>query len=182
MVVPGTLNDISASLAISIPAAGQLISAAALLMCLGAPLLAGVVSTWDRRQLLTGCLLWYGVMHMVCAAMPSFETLLVTRVLTVVSPAGLAGSASGTQLAVGGRLSPPAAPHTCASAPAGHASISSAQYDTARAHSICRVDSIRRFIVCAPSDRCLAWRHAILRHRLGSDANGHHRPDGRMTA
>ena len=87
MVVPGTLNDISASLAISIPAAGQLISAAALLMCLGAPLLAGVVSTWDRRQLLTGCLLWYGVMHMVCAAMPSFETLLVTRVLTVVSPA-----------------------------------------------------------------------------------------------
>ena len=87
MVVPGTLNDISASLAISIPAAGQLISAAALLMCLGAPLLAGVVSTWDRRQLLSGCMLWYGVMHMVCAAMPSFETLLVARVLTVVSPA-----------------------------------------------------------------------------------------------
>ena len=87
MVVPGTLNDISASLAISIPAAGQLISAAALLMCLGAPLLAGVVSAWDRRQLLTGCMLWYGVMHMVCAAMPSFETLLVARVLTVVSPA-----------------------------------------------------------------------------------------------
>lgn len=87
MVVPGTLNDISTSLSISIPVAGQLISAAALLMCLGAPLLAGVVSTWDRRQLLTGCMLWYGVMHMVCAAMPNFETLLLARVLTVISPA-----------------------------------------------------------------------------------------------
>lgn len=87
MVVPGTLNDISASLAISIPVAGQLISAAALLMCLGAPLLAGVVSTWDRRQLLTGCMLWYGLMHVVCAAMPNFETLLAARVLTVLSPA-----------------------------------------------------------------------------------------------
>lgn len=87
MVVPGTLNDISTSLAISVPMAGQLISAAALLMCLGAPLLAGVVAAWDRRQLLTGCMLWYGLMHLVCAAMPSFETLLAARVLTVLSPA-----------------------------------------------------------------------------------------------
>ena len=32
MVVPGTLNEISSSLAISVPAAGQLISAAAVVM------------------------------------------------------------------------------------------------------------------------------------------------------
>ena len=75
-----------------------LISAAALLMCLGAPLLAGVVAAWDRRQLLTGCMLWYGLMHLVCAAMPSFETLLAARVLTVLSPAVF--TTSGTLLCI----------------------------------------------------------------------------------
>ena len=36
--------------------------------------------------------------------------------LTVASPTGLAGSVAATQFTEGGRLSPPAAPHTCASA------------------------------------------------------------------
>jgi len=38
MVVPGTLNEISSSLAVPVATAGQLISAAALLMCVGAPI------------------------------------------------------------------------------------------------------------------------------------------------
>jgi predicted MFS family arabinose efflux permease len=58
MVVPGTLNDISTSLGISIPQAGQLITAAAILMGSGAPLFASVVAGWDRRRLLTLCLIW----------------------------------------------------------------------------------------------------------------------------
>jgi predicted MFS family arabinose efflux permease len=49
MVVPGTLNEISTSLQVSVATAGQLISAGALLMCLGAPLCAAVVAGWDRR-------------------------------------------------------------------------------------------------------------------------------------
>ena len=52
MVVPGTLNEISNSLDVSVSTAGQLISAAALLMCIGAPLLAALVAGWDRRRLL----------------------------------------------------------------------------------------------------------------------------------
>ena len=87
MVVPGTLNDISASLRVSVPEAGQLISAAALLMCLSAPLLVAVVARWDRRRLLALAMLWYGVLHMLSAAMPNFGALLVVRVLTVISPA-----------------------------------------------------------------------------------------------
>jgi predicted MFS family arabinose efflux permease len=62
MVVPGTLNDISTSLNVSVPVAGQLISAGALLMCLGAPLLAAVVAGWDRRRLLALSMLWFAVM------------------------------------------------------------------------------------------------------------------------
>jgi predicted MFS family arabinose efflux permease len=87
MVVPGTLNDISTSLNISVATAGQLIAAAAAVMCLGAPLLASVVAGWDRRRLLTLSLLWYAVFLGLSALMPSFGSLLVVRVLTVVSPA-----------------------------------------------------------------------------------------------
>ena len=87
MVVPGTLNEISSSLQISVATAGQLISAAALLMCVGAPLLAAVVAGWDRRRLLALSMLWYGVLHLASVAAPNFAALLPLRVLTMISPA-----------------------------------------------------------------------------------------------
>jgi predicted MFS family arabinose efflux permease len=87
LAVAGTLNDISASLNVSIPQAGQLITAGAVLMGLGAPLLAGVVAGWDRRRLLAISLLWYGLMHIVCALAPNYPSLLPLRVITMISPA-----------------------------------------------------------------------------------------------
>jgi predicted MFS family arabinose efflux permease len=87
MMVPGALNDISRSLDISIPQAGQLITAAAILMGLGAPLMASVVAGWDRRKLLTLSLIWYGVMTGISALAASYAALLPLRVLTVISPA-----------------------------------------------------------------------------------------------
>jgi len=87
MVVPGTLNEISASLAISVATAGQLITAAAAVMCIGAPLLAAAVAGWDRRQLLALSLLWYAAGHALAALMPSFGALLPVRMLTVIAPA-----------------------------------------------------------------------------------------------
>ncbi len=87
MVVPGTLNDISTSLHVSVPVAGQLISAGALLMCVGAPLFAAVVAGWDRRRLLALSMVWYGLAHLACTLMPSFATLMPMRVLAVISPA-----------------------------------------------------------------------------------------------
>ncbi|HPH15178.1 MAG TPA: MFS transporter, partial [Burkholderiaceae bacterium] len=87
MVVPGTLNDISSSLAISVPVAGQLITAAAAVMCVGAPLFASVVAGWDRRRLLALSMLWYAVFLGLSALMPDFGSLIVVRVLSVVSPA-----------------------------------------------------------------------------------------------
>ena len=87
MVVPGTLNEISSSLDVSVATAGQLISAAALLMCLGAPLLAAVVAGWDRRRLLALSMLWYAVLHLACIAAPSFAALLPLRAITMIAPA-----------------------------------------------------------------------------------------------
>jgi len=87
MVVPGTLNEISTSLNVSVATAGQLISAAALLMCLGAPSLAALVAGWDRRRLLALSMVWYGLLHLASTAAPSFAALLPVRVLTMFAPA-----------------------------------------------------------------------------------------------
>ena len=87
MVVPGTLSDISHSLQVSVATAGQLIAAGAFLICLSAPLFAAVVAGWDRRRLLALSMLWYGVLHGLCAMMPDFASLLPVRVLTMLSPA-----------------------------------------------------------------------------------------------
>jgi predicted MFS family arabinose efflux permease len=104
MVVPGTLNDISASLGISIPQAGQLITAAAILMGLGAPLFASVVAGWDRRRLLTLSLLWYALLMGICALAPNYAALLPLRVLAVIAPAIFTPQAAASV----GLLVPPA--------------------------------------------------------------------------
>jgi predicted MFS family arabinose efflux permease len=87
MIVPGALNDLSSSLDVSVATAGQLISAAAVMMCVGAPLLAALVAGWDRRRLLALSMAWYGLLHFACIAAPNFATLLPLRVLAVISPA-----------------------------------------------------------------------------------------------
>lgn len=87
MVVPGTLPDISASLGVSIPQAGQLITAAAIVMGIGAPLFATVVAGWDRRRLLVLSLLWYAVFMGASALAPTYGSLLLLRVLAVIPPA-----------------------------------------------------------------------------------------------
>lgn len=104
MIVPGTLNEISGSLGVSVATAGQLISASALLMCLGAPLFATLVAGWDRRRLLTLSMLWYGALNLLCAFMPTFGTLLPVRILAVISPAIFTPQAA----ACIGQLVPPA--------------------------------------------------------------------------
>lgn len=87
MAVPGTLNDISHSLQVSIPQAGLLITAGAILMGVGAPLFASLVAGWDRRRLLTLSLLWYALFMGISAFAPSYGWLLPLRVLAVIPPA-----------------------------------------------------------------------------------------------
>lgn len=87
MTVPGTLDEISTSLAVSVATAGQLISAGAVLMCVGAPLCAALVAGWDRRRLLALSMAWYALLHLACALAPDFGALLPLRVLALVSPA-----------------------------------------------------------------------------------------------
>ncbi len=87
MVVPGSLNDLSHSLAVSPAVAGQLITAAAIAMGSGAPLLAAALGGWDRRRLLVLALLWYAVGHALAALTPDFAALLPLRVIGVLGAA-----------------------------------------------------------------------------------------------
>ncbi len=87
MVVPGTLNEISADLQVPVAGAGQLITVGGVVMCLGAPLLAAVVAGWDRRRLLALSMLWYALLHLACAAAAGLGWLLPLRAVAVISPA-----------------------------------------------------------------------------------------------
>ena len=87
MVVAGTLNDLARALQVSVAVAGQLIAIAAAVMCFGAPLLAGVVSGWDRRRLLVLALVWYGLGHLLSALASSYALLAVARAVTVLGAA-----------------------------------------------------------------------------------------------
>ena len=87
MVVIGTLNDLARSLQVSVPAAGQLVTAAGVALAVSAPLLAAVVAGIDRRRLLALSLLWFGVGHGLAALMPSLASLLPVRLLSVLGAA-----------------------------------------------------------------------------------------------
>lgn len=87
MVIAGTLNDLAHSLDVSISLAGQLIAISAAVMCFGAPLLAGVVSGFDRRRLLAASLLWYAAGHALCMLAPSYALLWPVRALSVLGAA-----------------------------------------------------------------------------------------------
>ena len=87
MVTAGALNDLVRSLHVSVAAGGQLITVAAVVMAVGAPLLAAAVSGLDRRRLLTAALVWYALGHALSALAPGYAWLLPVRAATVLGAA-----------------------------------------------------------------------------------------------
>lgn len=96
MIVPGMLNELTADLAVSPAKVGMLISAFAMTICVTGPLLAGWTSAIDRRKLLTASLLLYAAMHFVAAFAPSYDLLLVARMLTALGAAVFTAQAAAT--------------------------------------------------------------------------------------
>jgi DHA1 family inner membrane transport protein len=96
MVVAGVLTELATDLDVTPPVAGQLISAAAILMAIGAPLAAAVTSRFDRRLLLTVTLAWYAVGLIAHALAETFPQLLGLRMATVISAAIFTPQAAAT--------------------------------------------------------------------------------------
>ncbi len=103
MVTAGVLNDVVRSLQVSVALGGQLIGVAAVVMAVGSPLLAGLLSGWDRRRLLVLALLWFAAGHLLSALAESYATLLPLRCLTMLGAAAFTPQAASAIAA----LTPP---------------------------------------------------------------------------
>lgn len=87
LVAAGALNDLARDLQVSVAAAGQLVTAGAVTMALGAPLLAWLLGGFDRRRLLVAALLWLAFWHLLSMLFTSLAALLPLRALAVVAAA-----------------------------------------------------------------------------------------------
>jgi predicted MFS family arabinose efflux permease len=96
MVVPGMLNHLAKDLVVSIPIAGQLIALAAVVMAIGAPLIAAFTSSVNRRLILSIAQLFYMVGALLCAVAPQFAALLPTRAIMVIGAAIFTPQAAAT--------------------------------------------------------------------------------------
>lgn len=103
MVVPGMLGQLASGLRVSVPTAGQLVGLAALVMCVGAPVLAALTSRVERRRLLVASLVLYAAGHLGCALAPGYASLAAVRVVTVVGAAVFTPQAAATI----GAIAPP---------------------------------------------------------------------------
>ena len=85
--VTGMLGDLARGLEVTIPQAGLLVTAGAVVLCVGSPLTVWATSTFDRRRLLAGSLLAVAAGHFASALAPGYGTLLALRVLTMAAAA-----------------------------------------------------------------------------------------------
>lgn len=81
-VIMGILPDVANSLHISIPQAGHFISAYALGVVVGAPLLTSISSRWSSHRVLLYLMLWFTIFNTLSALATSYESLLLARFLS----------------------------------------------------------------------------------------------------
>ena len=100
LMLAGLLPELSSDLGVSIPTAGLLISAFAIGMLVGAPVLAVVTLRWPRRTALLSFLAVFVLAHVAGALTPNYEVLLVTRVVGAFVYAGFWAVASVTVIGI----------------------------------------------------------------------------------
>ncbi|ODT83019.1 MAG: MFS transporter [Pelagibacterium sp. SCN 64-44] len=83
-VIAGVLPDVAAGLDISVPVAGYLVTAYAIGIAVGGPALTLATKKFSRKALIIALGTVFTLGHALCALAPSFELLLVARVLVAV--------------------------------------------------------------------------------------------------
>ncbi len=92
----GLLNVLGANLSVSPATAGLLLFAGGLVVGIGAPVLAGFTSAFDRRKLLAFSMALYAAGHGLAAIAPEFWSLLIIRTITMVAAALFTPQAAAT--------------------------------------------------------------------------------------
>ena len=81
-VIMGLLPDVARDLAVSIPAAGMLVSAYALGVTIGAPIVAIAVANMPRKKALMSLIGVFIVGNLLCAMAPNYGVLMLARIVT----------------------------------------------------------------------------------------------------
>ncbi|MFJ3487933.1 MFS transporter [Pseudomonas sp. NPDC090202] len=81
-VIVGLIPTIGADLNVSLPSAGLLVSLYALSVAIGAPLLTALTGRVPRKLLLVGLMALFTVGNLVAWQAPTYESLIVARILT----------------------------------------------------------------------------------------------------
>ncbi|MGM9426900.1 MFS transporter [Hydrogenophaga sp. MI9] len=81
-VIMGLLPEVAKDIEVTIPQAGHVISAYALGVVIGAPVLAVAAATWGRRALLVALMLAFALGNFATAAAPGYLSLNALRFLT----------------------------------------------------------------------------------------------------
>ncbi|WP_037320058.1 MFS transporter [Salegentibacter sp. Hel_I_6] len=102
-VIMGILPDVAAALEITIPQAGHFISAYALGVVVGAPLLTAFGGKWPAHKTLLLLMVWFTVFNSLSAFANSYELLLVSRFLSGLPH----GAFFGIGAVVAGQLAKP---------------------------------------------------------------------------
>ena len=95
---PSVLTPLASDLGVSLGAAGQAVTATAVVGAFAALLVPVVTSRWDRRLVLLGLLLLLGVSNLMTAAAVNLPMLLAARVVLGVSLGGFWSMAAATTM------------------------------------------------------------------------------------
>jgi len=93
-IVMGLLPDVAADFRISIPAAGTMISAYALGVVAGAPLLALITASMPRKPLLLGTMALFVAGNALTAIAPTYGVAILSRVIVAFTHGAFFGVAS----------------------------------------------------------------------------------------
>ncbi|MEO3822573.1 Cmx/CmrA family chloramphenicol efflux MFS transporter [Actinomadura sp. B10D3] len=96
LMLAGLLPGMAHDLGVSVPAAGLLISAFAIGMLVGAPILAVLTLRWPHRRALLAFLAVFALTHVVSALTPGYWTLFAMRVVGAFVYAGFWAVAAAT--------------------------------------------------------------------------------------
>jgi DHA1 family inner membrane transport protein len=84
-VIAGVLPEVAAGLRVGVPAAGYLVSAYALGIAIGGPVLTVATARLSRRSLIVGLVIAFTVGQAACALAPDFGSMLLFRFLTAIA-------------------------------------------------------------------------------------------------
>ncbi|MGX1128338.1 DHA1 family inner membrane transport protein [Streptomyces glaucescens] len=99
-VIAGLLPSIAADLAVSTPAAGQLVTVFALTLALSAPVTGALTGGLDRRSALLIALGVFVIGNAVTALGTSYQVVMAARIVTAVGAGVITSAASSTAAAI----------------------------------------------------------------------------------